>query len=93
MIVKPDNERLTTDAISQRVASLATRRLEETGLRILSAVLCDFHEGVLILRGRVPSYYMKQIAQTAVRGLTQVQRIDNRLEVDSHWPTQERRPS
>ena len=93
MIVKLDNEQLTTDSISQRVASLATRRLTATGIRTLSTVSCDFHEGVLILWGRVPSYYMKQIAQTAVRGLTQVERIDNRLEVDSHWPTQERRPS
>ncbi|MGO9115872.1 MAG: BON domain-containing protein [Thermoguttaceae bacterium] len=44
-------------------------------------VACEFHEGVLALRGRVPSFYLKQMAQTLIRGLDGVGEINNRLEV------------
>jgi hypothetical protein len=44
-------------------------------------ISCMFHEGVLVLRGPVPSYYAKQIAQTVIRSLGGVLRIDNQLDV------------
>jgi len=48
----------------------------------LRQVGCAYHEGVLILRGRVPTFYMKQIAQTMVRNVDAGIHIDNRLVVD-----------
>jgi hypothetical protein len=36
---------------------------------------------VLVLRGRAPSYFLKQIAQSAVVGIDGVRRIVNRIEV------------
>ena len=37
--------------------------------------------GVLTLRGRVPTFYMKQIAQSLVGAIEGVSRIDNCLDV------------
>ncbi len=68
--------------LSKAVAVAARVRLEATGYSALTEVECWYFGGVLTLRGHVSSYYLKQIAQTAVRGLEQVEEIVNRLEVD-----------
>lgn len=47
----------------------------------LRGVRCEDHEGVLILRGRVLNYHMKQVAQVLVAQLNEVELIDNRIEV------------
>ena len=43
----------------------------------------EFAGGVLILRGRVPTFYLKQILQTWLRKLDGVQHIDNQVDVVS----------
>ena len=43
----------------------------------------EFQEGRLVLMGRLPSFYLKQVLQTVLRGLPGVQRIDNRVDVIS----------
>jgi osmotically-inducible protein OsmY len=40
-----------------------------------------YRDHVLTLRGRVPTYYLKQVLQTVVRDLDGVQSVDNRVEV------------
>jgi hypothetical protein len=47
----------------------------------LKNVSCDFRDGVLTLRGCLPSYYLKQVAQTTVVGLEGVDRIVNLIQV------------
>jgi osmotically-inducible protein OsmY len=47
----------------------------------LKNVSCDGQEGVLVLRGCLPSYYLKQIAQEAVARLEGVKAIDNQIQV------------
>ena len=47
----------------------------------LRNVTCDFHEGVLTLRGRVPSYYLKQLAQAILVELDGVLELNNQLDV------------
>jgi osmotically-inducible protein OsmY len=42
----------------------------------------EAHEGRVVLRGEVASYYQKQIAQEAVRRLCGVAAIDNQLQVN-----------
>ncbi len=37
--------------------------------------------GLVVLRGCLPSYYLKQIAQTVVAQVEGVRRIDNRIQV------------
>jgi osmotically-inducible protein OsmY len=42
----------------------------------------ETHDGRVVLRGVVSSYYHKQMAQEALRRLEGVDAIENRLEVD-----------
>jgi osmotically-inducible protein OsmY len=63
------------------VEAEAQSRLRESGYHQLHVVSCEFHEGVLTLRGKVSSFYLKQVAQTLIRGLRSVAEVNNRLEV------------
>jgi len=65
------------DAIRAMVES----QMRHSGYYELHYISCDFHEGVLILRGCVSSYYLKQLAQSLVLQLTGVEEVNNRLEV------------
>jgi osmotically-inducible protein OsmY len=72
-------------------AQAAARRLSEQIIQVLRATgylpLRDLDifaaEGFVILRGRVPSYYLKQVAQAAVLGLPGVEEVRNELDVIS----------
>jgi osmotically-inducible protein OsmY len=63
------------------VAARVESCMRRSGYYELRGVSCDFHEGVLILRGRVPSFHLKQLAQSLVFHLDGVQELSNRLEV------------
>jgi osmotically-inducible protein OsmY len=63
------------------VAGWAEVRLRDNGYRVLKKISCEYREGVLTLRGRLPSYYLKQVAQETVARVAGVQRIDNQIEV------------
>lgn len=43
----------------------------------------DFDSGVLTLRGRVSTFYLKQMLQTFLRDLAGVEQIDNQVDVVS----------
>jgi osmotically-inducible protein OsmY len=70
-----------TNQAAARVAELAEGLLRHRPYRALHEVCCAYREGVLTLRGYLPSYYLKQVAQAAVAGIEGVQRIDNQIEV------------
>jgi osmotically-inducible protein OsmY len=42
---------------------------------------CECEGGVLLLRGRVRSQYLKQVAQTIAAAVEGVHRVDNQIEV------------
>lgn len=65
------------------VTAAARERLARCGRHGLTAIRCEHHEGVLFLRGRVPSYYLKQMAQEAVRTVAGVEEIVNCIEVSA----------
>jgi osmotically-inducible protein OsmY len=65
------------DLMEQQAAS----RLRTSPYPEVRCVACEFREGMLRLRGRVPSYFLKQIAQTVVSGMDGVDEIHNQLEV------------
>ena len=62
-------------------AQAARRRLGRSCHWQVRQVTCRYHEGVLLLYGQLPSYYLKQLAQEAVRNLEGVEEIINRIEV------------
>jgi hypothetical protein len=41
----------------------------------------EFYQGKIILSGRVPSFYLKQLLQEALRDIDGVEMIDNRVDV------------
>ena len=44
-------------------------------------VQCDFHEGVLTLRGCLPTYYLRQLAQESLGPVFGILRIVNEIEI------------
>ena len=61
----------------QVVQTQAQSQLRKSGYHELRFVLCEFHEGVLTLRGRVPSFYLKQVAQELIRRLDGAEEVNN----------------
>jgi len=66
---------------SQLIQAESQSRLRKSGYQELQLVSCEFHEGVLTLRGHVSSFHLKQVAQTLIRDVAGVAEINNRLEV------------
>ena len=72
--------------------SPADRRLSEQIIQVLRATGClplrDLRvfatDGFVTLQGRVPSYYLKQVAQSAICGLPGVVGVRNEIDVFSH---------
>jgi hypothetical protein len=54
-----------------------------SGYRALSDVQCDVMGDVVALSGIVPSFFLKQIAQTIILRMGSVKRLKNHLEVQS----------
>ena len=52
----------------------------------LRNVSCEWRDGVLVLRGCLPSYYLKQVAQEVVARLDGVQAVDNQIQVMTPAP-------
>ena len=67
---------------SQDVAEAAGQRLKESGYHELWTITCHYHEGMVFLRGRVNSYYQKQLAQETIRNVAGVEQIFNEIEVE-----------
>lgn len=65
------------------VVALGRARLEACPYFVLRSVLCEFQHGILTLRGHLPTFFHKQMAQEAVGGLTGVSQVVNRIEVAS----------
>jgi hypothetical protein len=76
---EPDKQNPDARTSLQGEAERALRCGPYPALKKLS---CDYQGGVLVLRGCLPSYYLKQIAQEIVVHQTQgVDRLDNQIQV------------
>ncbi len=62
----------------------AHRRLAQSGYAALARLQCECenHDGVLVLKGRVPSYYLKQLAQSLLRDIDGIRLVVNNISVD-----------
>jgi osmotically-inducible protein OsmY len=57
------------------------RRLRRSGYLALRDVSCELHAGIARLRGRVPTYYLKQMAQALVSEIEGVRLVINQFAV------------
>jgi hypothetical protein len=69
------------DRSNCNVEQAAKTRLARTGYPLLKTIECSFQDGTMELRGRVPSYYHKQLAQEALRKVNDVKQLVNNIEV------------
>ena len=63
------------------ILAQAKTRLQRSLYRPCRYVSCYCRGGVLSLVGQLPSYYLKQVAQTAVSGIDGLEQVDNRIRV------------
>ena len=67
--------------LDRNLIETVARALRETGHPAMRSLDIEISGGVVILWGRVPSYYQKQLAQETVQRVAGVQGIANGIEV------------
>ena len=71
---------------SEREAvSLAESRLRDSSYHDVRRIWCTLNDGILVLHGRVASFYYKQIAQTVIGKIDGVVSVTNCVEVDDSF--------
>jgi osmotically-inducible protein OsmY len=70
------------ETLFQEITEIARAALRQSAYAELRELSCDFDGGILTLRGRVPTYYLKQLAQEAVADVPGVVEVENHVEVD-----------
>jgi hypothetical protein len=70
-------------ALFQEIGEVAQAALRRSPYYELHNIVCEFSGGILTLRGRVPTYYLKQLAQATIADLPGVIEVNNRVEVAS----------
>lgn len=83
-------DRFRTCSVEDRSMNFDTEMQARVGCALAKSayysvrrIQCSMQGGLLTLCGRVPTYHLKQIAQTlAIEVLNQSTRINNQLEVD-----------
>ena len=66
---------------AEQIAQQAERLLQASSYSALQQVSCRVDDGALTLHGAVPSYFLKQVAQSLVARLPMVHHINNRIAV------------
>jgi osmotically-inducible protein OsmY len=79
---------MSQDLISRPVSSTpaevrtsAEAALRASGYAALALDHCDERDGEVVLKGNVPSYYLKQLAQSFVQRVVGAARVENRIAV------------
>jgi osmotically-inducible protein OsmY len=69
-------------------AHVVAARLRRSGHPYLRGVACEFSEGVLLLSGTVPTFYLKQVAQELACRTPGIDEVRNGLYVtgSAHQP-------
>ena len=80
-VVMPAITEPGADEACGRIVGELLQRLQASSYCFLKAVSGEFADGTMTLRGRVPSYYLKQIAQTLAGNIAGVDRIVNLIDV------------
>ena len=64
------------------IEEAATDCLRKSRYHDVRRVFCEYDHGTLFLRGRLPSFHQKQVAQEAVARVKWVTQVVNEIEVD-----------
>jgi osmotically-inducible protein OsmY len=83
MILRITNQMEQTASPSCAIAATAEARFQESPYRALRAITCKAEQGVLVLEGRLSSFFQKQLAQELVANIEGVVQVVNHIEVVS----------
>jgi osmotically-inducible protein OsmY len=72
----------TRNAPVEGIEEAATECLLKSPYHDVRKVLCEYDHGILFLRGRLPSFRLKQIAQEAIARVKEVTQVINEIKVD-----------
>lgn len=75
---KPENQAI--------VCQKAEEELRVTGYIALRDIRCELHHGVLRIRGRLRSQYLKQVAQAVVARVAGKIQLENHIEIIGQPP-------
>jgi osmotically-inducible protein OsmY len=76
-VVSPASECLGVPGVDLEVKV----QFRRSGYQALQGVTCEFHEGTARIRGHLPTFYLKQIAQEIVCAVVGVRSVVNQIEV------------
>lgn len=80
--LKVVSQRPEISEVESGMVENAKKHLRERGYEELRNVTCEYFDGVLVLRGRVSSYFLKQMAQVAVHGISGISFVRNAIDVE-----------
>lgn len=69
---------------AQQIVNLVCQALNSSGYHQLRQLKVYFEHGRITLQGRLPTYYLKQVAQCIVLEVEGVREIDNDVTVFGH---------
>lgn len=73
--------KLESEICSNEPAEAAIRRIRSQPHLAFQRIWCEYSDGRLFLRGQVPSFYHKQLAQEAIAEMETVEQVVNEIEV------------
>jgi osmotically-inducible protein OsmY len=76
----------TSSPANDHIVAIAEARLGASSHRALRNVLCESEAGTLVLRGRLATFFQKQLAQEIVASIEGVELVVNHTEVVG-WAT------
>jgi hypothetical protein len=75
-------EVLSKSVLTEDIEGAAKKCLRESPYKVFTWLSCECDHGVLFLRGRLSSFYLKQLAQEAVARIKGIIQVVNEIEVD-----------
>ena len=73
--------KLESTAGTNETADVAQKRICRQPHLAFQRIWCEHAGGRLFLKGQVPSFYLKQLAQEAIAGMAGVVQVVNEIEV------------
>jgi osmotically-inducible protein OsmY len=83
MVLRMSNQTEHTISPPQSIAAIAKARLQADSHTTLRGISCKAERGVLVLEGRLGSFFQKQLAQEIVANIEGVMQVINHIEVVS----------
>lgn len=76
-----EDQRSELGTVAAEALCEARRRLAASPYRCLRKIECDCEGDIILIRGELPSYFLKQLAQELLRELNGCSAVENRTEV------------